>query len=133
MEPSGKSTFVLSLLRLLDPHSGSITVDGTEISEIARSAVRQKCFISVPQDPFLLPEATLRFNVDPNEHYQDEEITAALEKTRLWDQFSQCGMNGHHPLPTGDRVEDQVNTSAISHILDSPLSSLPETETRKAS
>jgi ATP-binding cassette, subfamily C (CFTR/MRP), member 1 len=83
MEPSGKSTFVLSLLRLFDPRSGSITVDGTNISKIARSVVRQKCFISVPQDPFLLPDATLRFNMDPNEHYQDEEITAALEKTRL--------------------------------------------------
>jgi ATP-binding cassette subfamily C (CFTR/MRP) protein 1 len=85
MELSGKSTFVLSLLRLLDSRSGSITVDGTDISEIVRSAVRQKCFISVPQDPFLLPDATLRFNLDPNEHYQDEEITAALGKTRLWD------------------------------------------------
>jgi ABC-type multidrug transport system fused ATPase/permease subunit len=129
MEPSGKSTFVLSILRLLDPRSGSITVDGTNISEIARSAVRQKCFISVPQDPFLLPDATLRFNMDPNEHYQDEEITAALEKTRLWDQFSQCGVNGHYPLLTGDRVEDQVTTSTASHILDSPLSSLPQLST----
>ena len=129
MNPGGKSTFVLSLLRLLDPRSGSITVDGTNISEIVRSAVRQKCFISAAQDPFLLPDATLRFDMDPNEHCQDEEITAALEKTRLWNQFSQCGVNGHHPLPTGDRVEDQVTTSTVSHILDSPLSSLPQLST----
>ncbi|KAE9376652.1 ABC transporter [Stipitochalara longipes BDJ] len=122
---SGKSTFVLSLLRLLDPSSGSITVDGINISEISRSTVRQNCFISVPQDPFLLPNATLRFNVDPNEHYSDEEIVVALKKTQLWKQFSCTEQNGHQPSST----EIQSTVSNVPEILDSHLSTLPQLST----
>ncbi|PMD48812.1 putative ATP-binding cassette transporter [Hyaloscypha variabilis F] len=122
---SGKSTFVLSLLRLLDPSSGSITVDGINISDIPRSTVRQKCFISVPQDPFLLADATLRFNVDPNEHYSDEEIVVALKKAQLWSQFSRTEQNGHQTSST----DPQPTAPNVSEILESTLSALPQLST----
>jgi len=126
MKRSGKSTFVLSLLRLLDPSSGSISVDGINISDVSRSTVRQKCFISVPQDPFLLADATLRFNVDPNEHYNDEEIVTALKNTQLWKQFSRTEQTGHQQPSS---TEDPIITSNVAQILDSPLSSLPQLST----
>ena len=122
---SGKSTFVLSLLRLLDSSSGSITVDGINISDIPRSTVRQKCFISVPQDPFLLADATLRFNVDPNEHYSDEEIVVALKKAQLWSQFSRTEQNGHQTSST----DPQPTAPNVSEILESTLSALPQLST----
>jgi ATP-binding cassette subfamily C (CFTR/MRP) protein 1 len=88
--------------------------------------VRQACFIAVPQDPFLLADASLRFNVDPTEHYRDEEIVAAVEKTQLWTQFSQPRANGQLPLSTADQVTIALDTSQI---LDSPLKSLPQLST----
>ncbi|KAL3951875.1 hypothetical protein ACCO45_013592 [Purpureocillium lilacinum] len=52
---SGKSTIVLSLLWLIES-SGSINVDGVPLSRIRRSAIRDQCFITVPQDAFFLPK-----------------------------------------------------------------------------
>ncbi|OKL64131.1 hypothetical protein UA08_00082 [Talaromyces atroroseus] len=51
---SGKSTLLLALLRLLDVKSRAIKVDGIDISLVPRSLVRQRCFITVIQDPFVL-------------------------------------------------------------------------------
>jgi ATP-binding cassette subfamily C (CFTR/MRP) protein 1 len=116
---SGKSTFILALLRLLDPRSGTISVDGIDVSHTSRSAVRQTCFIAVPQDPFLLPDSNLRFNVDPMERYQDAQVVIALEKTRLW----------HHFLNNKSFPGDTSTARDISKILNSPLSSLPQLST----
>jgi len=61
---SGKSTLMLTLLRLLDMKSGTIKVDGIDLSLVPRSLIRQRCFITVAQDPFILGQASLRFNLD---------------------------------------------------------------------
>ncbi|KAF5686922.1 beta-glucan-transporting ATPase [Fusarium circinatum] len=61
---SGKSTLLLALLRLLNTQSGSIEVDGIALSLVSLSTIREQCFISVTQDPFLLAQASLRFNLD---------------------------------------------------------------------
>ncbi|PTB62192.1 P-loop containing nucleoside triphosphate hydrolase protein [Trichoderma citrinoviride] len=84
---SGKSTLLLTLLRLLDAKSGTIKVDGVDLSLVPRTLVRQRCFITVAQDPFILGQASLRFNLDPSASFPDEIIVKALEKTRLWSHF----------------------------------------------
>ncbi|KAL7811124.1 P-loop containing nucleoside triphosphate hydrolase protein [Trichoderma gracile] len=84
---SGKSTLLLTLLRLLDAKSGTIKVDGVDLSLVPRTLVRQRCFITVAQDPFILGQASLRFNLDPSASFPDEIIVKALEKTRLWTHF----------------------------------------------
>jgi ATP-binding cassette subfamily C (CFTR/MRP) protein 1 len=66
---SGKSTLLLTLLRLLDVKSGVIKVDGIDLSLVPRSLIRRRCFITVAQDPFLLAQASLRFNLDVRRHY----------------------------------------------------------------
>lgn len=43
---------------------GSIKVDGIDLSLVPRSLVRQRCFITVAQDSFVLGQASLRFNLD---------------------------------------------------------------------
>lgn len=55
---------MLALLRLLDVSSGSIKVDGVDLSLVRRSVIRNNCFITVGQDPFILDQATLRFNLN---------------------------------------------------------------------
>jgi hypothetical protein len=44
--------------------SGTIKVDGIDLSLVPRSLIRQRCFITVAQDPFVLGQASLRFNLD---------------------------------------------------------------------
>ncbi|KAK6853983.1 hypothetical protein PG995_010795 [Apiospora arundinis] len=84
---SGKSTLFLALLRLLELRSGTIEVDGIDIKHVRLDVLRQRCFIAVSQDPLLLPEETLRFNLDPDNVASDEALIIALTKSGLWSHF----------------------------------------------
>lgn len=85
---SGKSTLFLALLRLLEFQKGSIKVDGVDISHISRSTIRERCFITIPQDTYILPNGSLRSNLDFYAEYTDDQIVSALERTQLWHRFS---------------------------------------------
>ena len=115
VQSSGKSTLFLTLLRLLDLQSGLIKVDGVDISHIPLSVLRQRCFITIPQDPVILPDASLHFNIDPSESLSDKVLIIALEKTQLWHIFS--------------AAEPMDSTESAQGILDMPLSSLPSLST----
>ncbi|OHW98365.1 ABC transporter [Colletotrichum incanum] len=84
---SGKSSFVLLLLRLLDPLpscSGHISIDGLSLHTIDRATLRQRV-IAVPQDPVFFPDGmSFRMNLDPFAFATDEECQAVLETVRLW-------------------------------------------------
>ncbi|KAK1995506.1 P-loop containing nucleoside triphosphate hydrolase protein [Colletotrichum falcatum] len=110
---SGKSTLLLTLLRLLDVQSGTIKVDGIDISLVPRDLIRQRCFITVTQDPFVLAQASLRFNLDPSGSLDDRAIVAALERTQMWSHFE-----------AGDSPPRKARM-----ILDSSVSSLPQMST----
>lgn len=93
---SGKSTLLLTLFRLMDPDSGSITVDGLDISQIQQNVLRPR-LIAVPQEPMLFP-GTLRSNVCPdsdrdelNLDNSDEHIISCLERVELWDNIGSRG------------------------------------------
>lgn len=88
---SGKTPLVLSLLRMLDVSSGSMKLEGIDItaattSGISAEEVRSRINV-VPQDPFLLPGTSVRFNVDPlsTSTASDEDLTAALQRVGLWE------------------------------------------------
>ncbi|OTB18548.1 hypothetical protein K445DRAFT_315377 [Daldinia sp. EC12] len=112
---SGKSSLLLTLLKLLDTESGSIIVDGVNISRVPRSVVRGRCFVTVPQEPLLINQQTLRFNVDPTETLSNETIIDFLAKARLWQHFNSIS----NP--------SEVHYTPISThpILDQTLASLP--------
>ncbi|KAF2396774.1 P-loop containing nucleoside triphosphate hydrolase protein [Trichodelitschia bisporula] len=61
---SGKSTLLASLMRLIDPTSGAILIDGIDLATVPRQTVRDR-LICLPQDALVF-EATLAFNLDPN-------------------------------------------------------------------
>ncbi|KAK4069703.1 uncharacterized protein Triagg1_6833 [Trichoderma aggressivum f. europaeum] len=84
---SGKSTILAVLLRLIDG-TGVVNVDGQDLLRTPRSIVRQKCFITITQEPFLIPQATLRFNLDPHSIVSDEVLQMALQKVGIWSSFS---------------------------------------------
>ncbi|KLO93645.1 hypothetical protein CEK27_011710 [Fusarium fujikuroi] len=80
---SGKSSFMLSILRLLELQSGSISIDGKDLASIPRQHIRSQ-ITTIPQDPVSLT-GTVRQNLDPEALIQaDEILIEALKKTTLW-------------------------------------------------
>lgn len=86
---SGKSTFLLGMMRILEmaEEGGIIELDGVDISQIGLHELRKNIAI-IPQDPFLL-QGTLRFNVDPESQYSDDEVIEALNMVRFFDTFKE--------------------------------------------
>lgn len=86
---SGKSSVILALARMLDLTSGSITIDGLDLSTMLRSEVRSRLNI-IPQEPYFFHKK-LSENLDPSGNASSESMRAALEKVQLWDVFESNG------------------------------------------
>jgi ATP-binding cassette subfamily C (CFTR/MRP) protein 1 len=78
---SGKSSFLLSLLRLLDTSTGTISIDGWDLHQMPTRDVRDN-ITAIPQEVMLLP-GSIRSNLDPNALLRDADIVAALEEVGL--------------------------------------------------
>ncbi|PYH89272.1 P-loop containing nucleoside triphosphate hydrolase protein [Aspergillus ellipticus CBS 707.79] len=79
--PSGKSTLLSVILRLVDPQAGTIIIDGIDIATIPRNILRSR-IIAIPQEPYIFP-GSVRFNLDPTGILPNEVLTSVLEKTNL--------------------------------------------------
>ena len=73
---SGKSTLTSLLTRLVDPDSGRILVDGSDLRDLRKGALAESVAL-VPQTAFLFDD-TVRDNVTLGADTSDEEIWAAL-------------------------------------------------------
>lgn len=73
---SGKSTLTSLLLRLVDPQSGQVLLDGTDLRELAPGALAAHVAL-VPQQAFLFDD-TVRGNVGLGADVPDEDIWQAL-------------------------------------------------------
>ena len=78
---SGKSTLMLSLLRLLEAKEGQILIDDINIENVTLEDLRQRVTV-IPQDPQLF-EGTLKENVDVLSEFSYEEIQKTLEAVNL--------------------------------------------------
>ncbi|GAB1192358.1 hypothetical protein APSETT444_001549 [Aspergillus pseudonomiae] len=109
---SGKSSLTLALLRFLEARSGSLHIDGMDISKLRLRALRSKIAI-IPQDPVIF-SGTLRSVLDPFNQYTDSELLAALAKVHLrpsMDDEQSSELEG---------TEDDCSNTALS--LSSPIS-----------
>lgn len=66
---------------MIEPIDGRILIDGLDIAQMGLHDLRSNITI-IPQEPVLF-SGTLRFNLDPFECYNDEEIWRALEYANL--------------------------------------------------
>ncbi|KAG6041162.1 hypothetical protein E4U41_005800 [Claviceps citrina] len=88
---SGKSSLILTLLRLLNLRSGSLRIDGLELAVHRRDSIRSR-ILTLPQDPVILP-GTVRANFFAAGQvvFSDQALVAALEKTGMWKVISSRG------------------------------------------
>ena len=147
---SGKSSLLLSLLRLIELESGTIQIDDLDLKTLPRSAVRSR-IITVPQDPMLVMTDTVRQNLDiADSAASDDEIIRALESVGLWSVFQaraagvetvgmraqelEAAMGGGggsasgagNPKPAdGDSDAKQPDASPSVSCLDATMKSLP--------
>lgn len=78
---AGKSTIITAFFRFLDPETGTIKIDGVDITTIGLRNLRQAITI-IPQDPTLFA-GTIRSNLDPFDQYDDAQIYEALKRVNL--------------------------------------------------
>jgi len=79
---SGKSSIVVSLLRLTECEAGEILIDGENIGRMGLQKLRRSLSM-IPQEPVLFGSTTIRRNLDPFDQYTDDMVRDALVKTRM--------------------------------------------------
>ena len=80
---AGKSSLTLALFRCLEAQTGSIFIDGIDISNIKLQHLRSRMTL-IPQDPVLF-SGTVRSNLDPFGHFSDNELYECLRRVHLID------------------------------------------------
>lgn len=78
---AGKSSITIALFRLCELASGSISIDGIDVSTLNLQALRSNISI-IPQDPVLF-SGTLRSNLDPFDRHTDAELHDAIRRSHL--------------------------------------------------
>ncbi|CAI6088008.1 unnamed protein product [Clonostachys chloroleuca] len=86
---SGKSSFVLSLLKMVELQQGDILLDDSTIRSMPRSTLRRRLNV-MPQNPLIL-SGTMRFCLDPWSENSDERIQWALEEVGMWEVITERG------------------------------------------
>ena len=78
---AGKSSFVAAMFRLIELSSGTIMLDGVDVSTIGLHLLRKSLSV-IPQTPTLF-SGTIRSNLDPYSIYSDAQIWAALKASEM--------------------------------------------------
>ncbi|KKY16042.1 putative abc multidrug transporter [Phaeomoniella chlamydospora] len=79
---SGKSSLILALFRMIEWTSGTIVVDGLDLSNVPQQDIRLR-LNAVPQDPYFIV-GTVHLNLDPYQTTTEIEAIHALSKVGLW-------------------------------------------------
>jgi len=83
---AGKTTLASLLLRLYDPTTGQVLVDGQDVTCLERGDLRRR-FAVVPQDVFLFP-GTVATNIAVGDEQPDRaRVEAALRRVDAYDLF----------------------------------------------
>ena len=78
---AGKSTLTLALFRLIEPITGTIVIDGMDITKMGLHDLRANIAI-IPQDAHAF-EGTVRSNLDPFNRFTDNELFDAIRLAHL--------------------------------------------------
>ncbi|KAI4747400.1 multidrug resistance-like protein [Aureobasidium sp. EXF-12298] len=87
---SGKSSLLLTLFNLLTPESGTITIDGLDLSIIRRETLRSR-LICIAEEPFLFPESVRENLALDSTTLEDQNMVQVLQQTGLWETIDAKG------------------------------------------
>jgi ABC-type transport system involved in Fe-S cluster assembly fused permease/ATPase subunit len=79
---SGKSTLLRLLVRMFDPSSGSVKIDGLDVRDVTSRSLR-KCVAVVPQDTVLFNDSMLHNVTYGKPEASAEEVLAAVRAAKL--------------------------------------------------
>ena len=90
---AGKTTLFSAILKLNELESGQIIIDDVDVTTIGLNDLRSKISI-IPQDPVLF-QGTIRYNLDPFDQYDDEDIWSAIKQAHLYEKIreNEAGLN----------------------------------------
>jgi ATP-binding cassette, subfamily B, bacterial len=126
---SGKTTLAKLLTRLMDPTSGAVRLDGTDLREVPFASLRERVVL-VPQEGFLF-DSTLRANARYGRlDASDDDILVAVDQLGLTDWLetlprgldTRVGQRGES-LSAGER---QLVALVRAHLADPDLLVLDE-------
>jgi len=103
---AGKSSLLVALLRIAELESGSILIDGIDVSAIGVALLRTK-IATIPQDPTLF-SGTIRSNVDPFNEYSDDRLNGVLRRVGLFGSVGSRIDNKDHQV-----VEDILDNAVL--------------------
>ncbi|KIK47399.1 hypothetical protein CY34DRAFT_799345 [Suillus luteus UH-Slu-Lm8-n1] len=108
---AGKSSIMTAIYRIVELASGSISIDGVDISAVGLAQLRKGLSI-IPQDAFLF-SGTLRTNLDPFGLHDDAKLYDAMKRAYLVESESD--------LPSTSASPPAEGQSAPRFSLDSPI------------
>lgn len=86
---SGKSSLLSAIARGLEISAGSLLIDGLDLSELQREAVRSAIGF-IPQELLRLP-GTVLYNIDPTNDGNESDAEYSLAKVGLLDKVKAYG------------------------------------------
>lgn len=92
---SGKSSLILTLLRLLELEKGQIIIDGLDAARISRRDLRA-AILTIPQEPVEMP-GSVRFNLtafasaSKTSEEEEKALKGSLERVGLWEAVRSRG------------------------------------------
>ncbi|ODA81829.1 hypothetical protein RJ55_00334 [Drechmeria coniospora] len=122
---SGKSSFIMAILLMMDFGQGRITIDDVDTSTLGGRNLRSHLNV-VPQDPFFMP-GSVRLNMDPRGQSSDDVIVAAIRKIGLWNRLeSEGGLDADLDMSEWSQGEQQLLCLARAMLVPSSILILDE-------